>query len=224
MNIKQKTVAGVCNAMRCTSPAVGAFGENEFCQRHLNEAQGTQTPGNEEAKALALAAKDFADEALSLGDLIIEDQETLDMVGGVLVDIKTQWKMLEEKRTSITKPLLQAKNAADALFKPALTALVDAEKALKGKIDSYFTAIAAAKIEALTMGEVQEAIEMAAPVLSGGVGARAVLDYVLEDLSLVPREWLCLDQSAVRIAMSRDKNIQIPGIRFFEKQTVSVRT
>lgn len=71
---------------------------------------------------------------------------------------------------------------------------------------------------------------------SSSMHTRTTLDFELVDISKIPREFLCLDVSAVKLKMKElqksgesfvDKKtgevFEIPGIKFLEKKSLSVR-
>ncbi len=67
----------------------------------------------------------------------IRTPEHAEDAGATLREIKGLGKELEEKRTSITKPINLALREINALFKPAKDWLGDAEQVIKAKILSY---------------------------------------------------------------------------------------
>lgn len=52
-------------------------------------------------------------------------------------DVKRRWKAIDDARTTLKKPLDEGVARIQAFFKPALTALSDAEQVIKGKIATY---------------------------------------------------------------------------------------
>ena len=79
------------------------------------------------SKASLSAAKGFE----------ISTPEDAEDAGAILREIKGTARELEEKRTSITKPINQALREINALFKPAKAWLADAEQHIKGKLLAY---------------------------------------------------------------------------------------
>lgn len=216
MSWKTKTKNGECHVKRCKEPAVG------FCEGHDVCAKHSQP---DDTEAIVMAAQEEASELTqTLLDLEIRDQEMLDMVGNILVSVKTQWKDLEEKRTRITKPILAAKKAADDLFKPALDALRDAEKIIKQKIAAYMMAQQQIKNDALASGDHETAVALQPLQLSGGVSSVPIRQYRVVDIEIVPREWLAVDDMKIKFAMRENKMLAIPGIEFFEAQQIRVTT
>jgi hypothetical protein len=60
-----------------------------------------------------------------------------------------------------------------------------------------------------------------------GVSVQRKWDYRVVDLNQVPRDYLCLDHSAVKIHIKtagKDKPQNIPGLEFFEVAGVIART
>jgi len=262
MKIKKKTKPGVCNAMRCTEPAVVVNHEGglEFCAKHSeiyerekpippapadpsnssttpppestepeNEPGAPEyihqkAPDAESVQAIVGPAKDEADAIYKALDekIQIHDQNTLDIAGRLLIEIKGKHKELETKRTSVTKPMLDAKRQIDQWFKPAKDALAACEALLKEKVKTYTEAAEQAKAEALAAGDVAAATAMVAPEMPEGLQSRGSWDFLLEDLDAVPREYLALDASKVRIELrEKGEALQIPGIKVYWKKTIA---
>ncbi len=67
----------------------------------------------------------------------ITSPEAAELAGYDLKAVKALAKQIEDKRTSITKPLNQALREVNALFKPAKDWLAQAERLLKSKLLKY---------------------------------------------------------------------------------------
>lgn len=67
----------------------------------------------------------------------VTSPELMEAAGEDLKSIKALQKQVEDKRTSITKPLNDAMKAVNALFKPAAEWLADAENTLKGSMLTF---------------------------------------------------------------------------------------
>lgn len=70
-------------------------------------------------------------------EVVIDCDEMRDVAVEERNAIKKRWNDLEDQRKTITKPLLAAKEAVDALFKPALARLESARMTLDNAVLSY---------------------------------------------------------------------------------------
>lgn len=79
----------------------------------------------------------LADLAMQSSSLVIATQPQYQSAADLLADIKQRGKALEEKRKAITSPLDAAKKAAMDMFRPAVDAIAEFEKAVKGKMAGF---------------------------------------------------------------------------------------
>ena len=177
------------------------------------------------AESLALAnplhAEYIALEPQLVG-FAIDNQDSLDIAGELLQKIKGQIKALEVKRLSITKPLLEAKRAMDALFKPAKDAASRVEKLLKASMSKYVDAQTTARTAALQAGNHTEALAVAQPTMPAGVSTRTLWRFEIVDPALVPRDYLVVDSARVQAHVNEHKSASaIPGIRAFPETGIS---
>ena len=154
----------------------------------------------------------------------------------LLGKIKTVGKAITQKKESITKPLNEAlKNIRD-FFRPVEAQWANAEQIVKGKmIDYQNEQIAKAaketkkveeKVEAgkMTFEKAAEKIEKVTPqknvtTTAGAAQFRTVKEVVVDNETLVPREYLVLDMVKIRkVALA---GVAIPGVRIVEKQAVA---
>lgn len=148
-----------------------------------------------------------------------------------LHDVKAQWKLLEERRTTVTKPLHAALREVNGWFKPVQSALEKAEQILKGKLGDYMRATTAAR--EVAMLEVSagnnEALAATAPAAPlEGIGVREVWDFDVTDPDAVPRELCTPDPAKIKKAIwyantPTKEPRPIPGISFRRRSQVSVR-
>ena len=75
--------------------------------------------------------------------ITIESDVEYSLAGEELSSVKSKQKSLEERRTSITKPMNDALKAVNALFKPAAEALDQAESLIKRAMIDYTNKVAA---------------------------------------------------------------------------------
>lgn len=166
---------------------------------------------------------------------MVVDQATLDQAGTLVKSAKERWKDLETKRTSITKPLLEAKRGVDQLFKPVLDQYAEAEQVLKAKIGAYAAqreaeraaAMQASAAEYQAGGTPTEMIPE--PPKTAGITTRQLWDFTVELPDLVPRELCSPDPDKIKAAIWYADSPHTPpqpiaGVKFFLRDQVTVRT
>jgi hypothetical protein len=153
--------------------------------------------------------------AAQLAAVQIVDQQSLDMAGELLQQVKGAQKKLETQRKSITKPMLDAKKAVDALFKPAAAAIEHAELILKDAIARYLDTVKAQQLAAHASDD-PTALAAPAPTLPGSVSTRTIWKWEIVDPAQVPAEYWVIDASKVQGHVNAFKaQSQIPGIRVY---------
>lgn len=182
----------------------------------------------EEAKEILEAFQDFD----------IEDDEDYEVVSDGLKEVKKIAKEIEARRKKVTGPLNAALAEFRSWYKPAVDLLANTESVLKQRLAAYVRkkeeqSRLAMEAAAAAAGEgnfdaAHEASKgiVAAPSTKGVTHTR-YWDYELEDLDQVPRRYLALDHSAVKIHIKnagKDEPEEIPGIRFVLKDRTAVRT
>lgn len=161
--------------------------------------------------------------------------EQMTQAADVLKATKRKIKDLDDKRTGITKPLLEAKRRIDDLFMPAITAYKEAERILKTKIGAY-----AAEREQERAAAMQQAADQYAaggsptdpipePARVQGVTTRQVWDFRVEEPDKVPRELCSPDPTKIKEAIwyadtPHNPPQAIPGVVFYLRDDVRVRT
>jgi len=160
----------------------------------------------------------------ALKGIQITTQIGLDKAGEFLREIKGKMKALEAQRTSVTKPMLDAKKQIDAWFKPAKEALTRLETLLKNGITGYMAAQEKARLDALTAGDHDGALAIDQPTAPAGVSTRTIWKYRITDAAAVPREWLVIDHATVQAYVNEHKaQSSIPGIEAYPDTSVSAR-
>lgn len=145
-----------------------------------------------------------------------------------LIEVKTNINRLDEEERKITDPLkLSLKNAKAWFAKPKKT-YERMEMILKSLVVKYQATLQATKIEAIreiatgsvdarhTLAELAEAPQ---PV---GIQTREIWDFEIVDRSQVPGQFWVIDESAIRAYPHKESGI--PGVRFFKKTSVAVKT
>jgi hypothetical protein len=188
------------------------------------EMEMTDLLAPEDRAALEREADTSADALTELRALEIQTQEDLTFAGDFLVAVKARWKELEAKRTAITRPILDAKRKVDELFQPVLAPLAAAESVLRQKIGAYTVERERAAGEAM-----RALTPIAPPEPPKGISVKSAWDFVIEDESLVPREFWSVDPEKIRAAIGYADTIHvlpypIPGVKFLLRGRVMVRT
>lgn len=166
----------------------------------------------------------------------IVNDEQQEFAAQLLREVKAEQSLVEGERKKITKPLNDAAKATNALFKPVLTALEEAESALKGKIAGYMAAKQSANVAALqaastapTAMAAAQSMDLYAPVAAPqGISVRQVTKFEVTDPDLVPRHLCSPDMQKISTELQKksDKYGQpdlIPGVRVFQEPVVSSR-
>ena len=190
-----------------------------------------------EREAAAIKAEEAKEVLEGLKDFTIEDTEDLELATDVLKDVKRNLKEITAQKESATKPINQALLQIRSWFKPALDVLEATERMLKSRIEDYHKRVeeqsrrAMAETAAASQaGDFDGAHEAAKGIVTvpkiDGVSLSYTWDYEIVDLSQVPRDYLALDHSKVRIYLrgKKEEPAPIPGLKFFQKGRTTVRT
>ncbi len=165
-----------------------------------------------------------------IGDFAVASAEDEEFVGELLRDVKSKNNALEAKKKRATAPLNASLKEIRSWFKPAQQALSQLERELKSKVITYHRQLAAEReaelrklreaksLEAAKAAQV--AITQAQTPTTASIRVSKRWDFEVNDLSLVPREYLTLDTSAVRAAI-RDGARDILGLTIHQVETVS---
>jgi len=111
-------------------------------------------------------------------------------------------------------------------FGPAVKAAHEAHKQILAARDAHSDVLSEAEklIRAALNRWVTEQKKAGAETALPGVTVRNSWEYTVEDLSLVPREYLMLDEKKVKAVVKAMKDkANIPGIKAFEKGSVAVK-
>lgn len=177
--------------------------------------------------AIATIEAEAGEIATEVVGLKVTDQESFVEAAGILVEVKTRLKVVEAERKKIAGPLYQAWKASNDFFTRVSSRLLSAELELKGKVAAYHdlarkreaAAIAALATATDHAGSAMALVAASAPVVKG-VATKSVLDWSVEDSSLVPDAYWVLDEK--RIGADVRAGAQIPGIRTVMKTSVAV--
>ena len=158
----------------------------------------------------------------SLDAIEIVDEESNEMVGELLRTTHENLKAIEAKRKEATAPLMQAKKAIDAWFKPAKTALEDAKALLKRKSEQWYRDQETRRQAALDSGDVETALATPEATTSTATATRKVWTIEIVNADLVPRDYMVVDEGKIREAMNvhGPENVEIPGIKISQETKI----
>lgn len=194
-----------------------------------------ETPADEEAAAkFARAIRDALREAESERKALVEPlKKRAAEIDAVFRAPRTRLEELDRKlRARIAEAETKRRRAAREAEERAAAALREAEKALEvatvaprasRRTDAVAKAREALDARAGALAEARAAKETA----PAGVHVRETLDFEIDDLALVPRRFLALDEKAVRAALREaeksGREIEIPGLRIVRRATTVIR-
>ena len=169
---------------------------------------------------------------LKASRLIIKTTTGEDNAYDVLTVIKERLKFIEGKRTAITKPLNKSLKEVNALFKELSQPLKDADAIIRTKVLGFRNEqrLIAEKEEAkrhkLQAAHAAKGHKVHAPAVVEAVVGKSTTQkrWVFEvlDIMKVPKEYLVIDSAEVNDAIADGKR-DIPGLKIYQKETLSVR-
>jgi len=171
----------------------------------------------------------------NIQELQIGDEEEYTFAVELRREVREIQSNIESQMKEATDPLTSVINTIRSWFKPARDVLSEADSILKSKIETFVIEQKQKKERAIAitaaaarMGD-HDAAHLAAKDIvevpkADGTQNRFSWDFAIEDLDKVPREWLCLDQSKVKIYIKqfgKEMPKSVPGLRFFERVSVA---
>lgn len=154
--------------------------------------------------------------------LDVTSPDTAKIASDILHDIKEATRVLTEKKTDVTRPMMTALANVKALFAPLELALADANKMVRAKMLAYTIEeqdrIDTAKAKIATRVEKGTMRSDTAVAKLGAVGDVAKTEGIrvqsrrqleIVDESLIPREYLVPNRDAISKALFAD--IVVPG-------------
>jgi len=190
------------------------------------------------------SVRDVASEAARRGvsvaervsQIEVKSEEDYELSSKILKEIKTQIKALDEKRLEFTRPLNKVVRDINNFFREPLDAYRGAEKAIKSAMVAFRDAqrevqeraLARARDAALDGDREKFARQLAAAKdaipTAEETHTRKRWCFEVVDASVVPREFLVVDEKAIGVVVRRDKDAtKIPGIRVWSEDVVVVR-
>jgi len=177
------------------------------------------------AKETASAEKVFAEKVLAFAQTKhVTDAVTLADAEELVKLVKANWKRIDEAKKSIASPLWNAHRNVLAYFSPPLEMLSKAEMHLKGEIARHARETAAKQIEA--MQAVSQGADIVIPAtteLSKGISVRTEQRWEIVNADEVPRQFCSPDPKKIQAHLDAGGLEAIPGIKFVDKEIVTVR-
>lgn len=133
-----------------------------------------------------------------------------------LLAIKKTAVDVDEKRKAIVGPWTESVRRVNALFRPTLTALDEAEKIVKEKIVEWSQGVDAQRAAEAALGN-QVTL---APAEAEGVSIRTMFDFEIVNPDAVDRQFCSPDPAKIRAHIDNGGLMAIPGVRFFKKDVV----
>lgn len=224
---KHSRTRGLCFACR---------EEKKMSKSMVLFSQDEQTKIQGESRGEATQAEELL---AAIRGLEVESQSDLELASEALVEAKGRWKRLEERKKSITAPIMGALSDLRGWFAPAQGVLLEAEKILKTKIADYHVRVAAQNQAAMNLAAVAVAAEdgtSAAEALATidfpepvrGISLRETWDFTVLSPDLLPPTFLMPNVPAIRafmqLAVASGEEPICPGVKFFKKTSVAARS
>lgn len=186
-----------------------------------------------DTKELAEIKTQVSGVQIAANALSVCNQAEADLATSLLHDVKQAQKVLDEKKTGITRPLMQSLSQIRELFKPLESNLADATSIIKSKILAWTIeeqdkkdkeqAKIAARVEKGTMradtaANKLETISKESPKSN----IRTLKKVRIIDETVIPREYLIVDMIKVTEAVLRQGAV-IPGVEIFEDKQIVAR-
>ena len=199
-----------------------------------NDSNPIVTAAQVEASTLLVQAKQVA---AAVPTLTITTSEEYLQAGQGLVELKGRWKVVEEKRTSLVKPLNDVVKSINAMFKPVLDQWDVTMDVVKRAMHDYQVREAEAQRKALEAAAAlaqqgqtgQEFTALvtqgsAMPVKAQGISTRVMWRWRVVDATAVPREYLSIDPAKVdAVVKAQQDGAKIPGIEVYREEIMAVR-
>lgn len=162
----------------------------------------------------------------------VEDQEGYNKITALYSDAKTLLKRVENEEDIMVRPIRSSMTSIKDKFLQIKNPLNEVINICKTKVTTYQKILEEKKRkedeelrEAAKLFEVEDVYIPEAVSSQRGDGAMSytskVKKYRVVDLNLVPREYLELNDQAVKLAMKLNKPID--GIEFFEEEKVTLK-
>lgn len=189
---------------------------------------------DEQAKQLAHEhAQESAAVLLDLGEYRIRSNEEISIASESIVEAKRRWKILDDKEKEITAPLHAALKAARDLFRAPKEQYSRVEAVLKKALALHAEEEAARNRQIMELaaqahkqGDLRtqvEALSLATDMKHAApqISTRQVRKFRIVDAAAVPREYLMIDETAIKEAMRAWRTV--PGVEYYFETQVAAR-
>ncbi len=173
-------------------------------------------------------SEEETDESLDMiRDLVVETEEDRKFVATLLADVASNEKKLEEKRTWLTGPMVEALERSRVLFRPSLKALKEMKKILKSKLKESIEKHQRQQEEALEEAAAEGSlvrIEAASKQVSvpEGIQTRVTWKFRVDE-SKLPMEYMMVDEEKIDAVVRVLKgDTDIPGVEAYPDTTIAV--
>ena len=175
------------------------------------------------------SATQLAELSAALQDLPC-NAETYPGICEALVEVKAHVNRLTTKRETVLGPLREVERAAREWFRAPLETYQMIETVLKQRVAGYQETLRREKQAAIvaagrepTPTAMAQLTALAVPPTPTAISFRKTWEVEITDPNLVPREYLLIDVAALRkVCQATKGQIQVPGVRFFQKDGVAV--
>ena len=173
-------------------------------------------------------------------DFLVKNEEDKTKAAELRERIKQGLKVVEERRTAITKPINDSLKSINDLFRPFKDNLEKVVKHLDSQINLYLfeqEEIARKEQEKINrrvekgtlkpetaVAKVEEIKDVKAPTTTSTGGkmiTTKVPKFEVTDVNLLPKEYLMADEKKIAIAVVKLKLKEIPGVRIWEEFQLS---
>lgn len=156
--------------------------------------------------------------------------ETYPGICDALIDVKARVKSLTAQRETVLGPLREAERAVREWFRAPLETYQTIENVLKQRVAAYQETLRQEKHKAIVAAGQQptptamaQLTALAQPPTPAAITFRKTWEVEIVDPNLVPREFLLIDVQALRkVCVATKGQIQIPGVRFVQREGVAV--
>jgi len=176
----------------------------------------------------AVRIKEKTEEAQNLCQVLstleIRDPEQADQFGTLLKEVHREITELDTLRKDVGKPAREAQKDINDFFKPAIQAFGKAKDLLKEKLRDYVQSVQEANqetLERVSQGDGAALARVVPEAPAAGTAMRKRLRIIVKNFAVIPREYLCVDYSALKI-LAKSGGEEPPGVQFVWEDDVVV--
>jgi len=151
-----------------------------------------------------------------ISSLVVDDQDSYNRAGELLKELKAMDKRAIEEEEKITDPMKQALDAAKSHFKPFHDSVKLIETDTKQKMLAYLEDNDRAQeklLEDFEAGKIKKigtltAKQEALHIVNSAAVQRMVRTLDVEDIALIPREYMMPDEAKIKEALKAGKKVK----------------